>query len=145
MNVLESYSRALEQGTLLSGQQPAERGEPTESIFWGPMPWGIKCLKFLLIRFLFLGSYSNQLCHLNSTYTTDCRVFHLFWEIGWVDFDFDVPLQLHKTEADILKTRILVWVPLPTFRGPTSQSTMSGLEICPHPTCEVKESGDCEC
>ena len=50
-----------------------------------------------------------------------------------------------STEADILKTRILVWVPLPTFRGPTSHSKMSGLVIFPHPTCEVKESGDCEC
>ena len=49
------------------------------------------------------------------------------------------------TEADILKTRILVWAPLPTFRGPTSHYKMTGLEIFPHPTCEVKESGDCEC
>ena len=48
-------------------------------------------------------------------------------------------------ESDILKTRILVWVPLPTFRDPTSHSKMLGLEIFPHPTCEVKGSGDCEC
>ena len=33
----------------------------------------------------------------------------------------------------------------PTFRAPTSHSKMSGLEIFPHPTCEVKGSGDCEC
>ena len=51
----------------------------------------------------------------------------------------------HDPEADILKTRILDWVPLPTFRGPTSHSKMTGLEIFPHPTCEVKGSGDCEC
>ena len=49
------------------------------------------------------------------------------------------------TEADILKTRILVRVLLPTFRGPTSNSKMSGPEISPHPTCEVKDSGDYEC
>ena len=48
-------------------------------------------------------------------------------------------------EADILKTRILVWVPLPTFRGPISHSKMSGWEIFPLPTCEVMEGGDCEC
>ena len=52
---------------------------------------------------------------------------------------------LPYTEADILKTRILVWAPLPTFRGPTSHSKMSGLEIFLHPTWEVKGSGDCEC
>ena len=40
---------------------------------------------------------------------------------------------------------IVVCVPLPTFRDPTSQSKMSGLEIFPHPNCEVKGSGDCEC
>ena len=39
---------------------------------------------------------------------------------------------------------ILVCVPLPAFRDPTSQSKMLGLEIFPHPTCEVKGSGDCE-
>ena len=39
---------------------------------------------------------------------------------------------------------ILVCVPLPTFRDPTSQSKMFGLEIFPHPTCEVMGSGDCE-
>ena len=39
---------------------------------------------------------------------------------------------------------ILVCVPLPTFRDPTSQSKMLGLEIFPHPTYEVKGSGDCE-
>jgi len=50
-----------------------------------------------------------------------------------------------RAEEDILKTGILVCVPLPTFRDPTSQSKMSGLEILPHPTCEVKGSGDCEC
>ena len=56
-------------------------------------------------------------------------------------------LKVMKTtpEADILKTIILVWVPLPTFGVPTSHSKMSGLEIFPYPTCEVKESGDCEC
>ena len=40
---------------------------------------------------------------------------------------------------------ILVSVLLPAFSGPTSPSKMSGLEIFPHPTCEVKGSGDCEC
>ena len=40
---------------------------------------------------------------------------------------------------------ILVCVPLPTFRDPTSKYKMLGLEIFPHPTCEVKGSGDCEC
>ena len=50
-----------------------------------------------------------------------------------------------KPEPDILKMGILVCVPLPTFRDPTSQSKMLGLEISPHPTCEVKGSGDCEC
>ena len=40
------------------------------------------------------------------------------------------------------KTGIHVCVPLPTFRD---QSRMSGLEIFPHPTCEVNGSGDCEC
>ena len=50
-----------------------------------------------------------------------------------------------QPEADILKMGILVCVPLPTFRDPTSQSKMLGLEIFPHPTCEVKGSGDCEC
>ena len=49
-----------------------------------------------------------------------------------------------KAEADILKMGILVCVPLPTFRDPTSQSKMLGLEIFPHPTCGVKGSGDCE-
>ena len=39
---------------------------------------------------------------------------------------------------------ILVCVPLPTFRDPTSQSKISSLEIFPHPTWEVKGSGDCE-
>ena len=49
-------------------------------------------------------------------------------------------------EGDILKkTGILVCVPLPTFRDPTSQSRMPVLEISPHPTCEVKGNGDCEC
>ena len=47
-----------------------------------------------------------------------------------------------SSEADILKMGILVCVPLPTFRHPTSQSKMSSLEIFPHPTCEVKGSGD---
>ena len=37
-------------------------------------------------------------------------------------------------EPETLKTRILVLVPLPTFRGPTSQSKMSGYEKFPHPT-----------
>ena len=32
----------------------------------------------------------------------------------------------------------------PTFRDPTSQSKMLSLENFPHPTCEVKKSGDCE-
>ena len=32
----------------------------------------------------------------------------------------------------------------PTFRDPTSQSKMLSLENFPHPTCEVKGSGDCE-
>ena len=50
----------------------------------------------------------------------------------------------YQPEADILKMGILVCVPLPSFRDPTSQSKMSGLEIFPHPTCEVKGSGDCE-
>ena len=40
---------------------------------------------------------------------------------------------------------ILVCVLLTTFRDPTSQSKMLGLEIFPYPTCEVNESGDCEC
>ena len=31
------------------------------------------------------------------------------------------------------------------FRDPNSQSKMVGLEIFPHPTCEVRGSGDCEC
>ena len=52
---------------------------------------------------------------------------------------------LLHSEADILKTRILVWVPHPTFRRSTSHSKMSGPEISPHPTCEVKDSGDYEC
>ena len=47
-------------------------------------------------------------------------------------------------EADILKMGILVSVPLPTFRDPTSQFKILGLEIFPHPTCKVKGSGDCE-
>ena len=29
--------------------------------------------------------------------------------------------------------------------GPTSHSKLSGPEISPHPTCEVKGSGDWEC
>ena len=45
-------------------------------------------------------------------------------------------------EYDILKMGILVSVPLPAFINPTSQSKMSGLEIFPHRTCEVKGSGD---
>ena len=55
--------------------------------------------------------------------------------------DLDQP----RTEADILRTRIFVLKIRPTFSGPTSHSKMLGLEIFPHPTCEVKESGDCEC
>ena len=39
-----------------------------------------------------------------------------------------------STEPETLKTGILVLVPLPTFRGPTSQSKMSGYEKFPHPT-----------
>ena len=50
-----------------------------------------------------------------------------------------------SAEWDILKTGILVCVPLLTFRDPTSQSKMLGLEIFPHRTCEVKGIGDCEC
>ena len=40
---------------------------------------------------------------------------------------------------------IHVCVPLPTFRDPTSQSKILGLEIIPRPTWEVNGSGDCEC
>ena len=40
---------------------------------------------------------------------------------------------------------ILICVRLPTFRDPTSKYKMLGLEIFPHPTCEVRGSGDCEC
>ena len=53
---------------------------------------------------------------------------------------------MFNPEADILKMGILVvCVPFPTFRDPTSQAKMLGLQIVPHPTCEVKGSGDWEC
>ena len=52
-------------------------------------------------------------------------------------FAFFAPLWARdylRPEPETLKTGILVLVPLPTFRGPTSQSKMSGYEIFPHPT-----------
>ena len=67
------------------------------------------------------------------------------WQVGAIWKVEETTRRCLFTEADILKTRILVWVPLPTSRGPTSHSKMSGLEIFPHPTCEMKGSGDWEC
>ena len=40
----------------------------------------------------------------------------------------------HNAEGRLLKMRILVCGPLPTFLDPTSHSKMSGLEISPNPT-----------
>ena len=83
-----------------------------------------------------------------------CRFTGLWfekWEMGIVNVHFSKPeiwlanretsremwihfLEKCAPEPETLKTGILVLVPLPTFRGPTSQSKMSGYEKFPHPT-----------
>ena len=55
------------------------------------------------------------------------------WQVGAIWKVEETTRRCLFTEADILKTRILVWVPLPTSRGPTSHSKCQVLRFSHNP------------